>query len=234
MVNTYSVKVPTTFKIKHIPIMTELENAGMATSVKCISILTGLPLKKVVNFKITDIIDIYREICLSAAKVKILKKLPNEIEILGQKYVLVNPIKQPISWVIDSSELVKDNNPEMLAAFMYIEKGTVYGETDANENIINSVFPRAAIFKEEMSINLYLGLVYKYAEVVKEINTIVGNDKKKTEGESSGNQFAWENLILQVGKEFNMDFHDVMKLNIKTFMHYTKVLFHNMTEKLKK
>ena len=234
MENTYSVKVPRTFKIKHIPIMNELENAGMVTSIKCISILTGLPLKKVVDFKVNDIIDIYREICLSAAKVKVLKKLPNEVEILGQTYVLVNPIKQPVSWVIDSSELVKDNNPEMLAAFMYIEKGTTYGETDSNQNIINSVFPRAAIFKEEMSINLYLALVYKYAEVVKEINIIVGNKEKKSEeGTGHSTPFAWENLILQVGKEFNMDFHDVMKLNIKTFMHYTKVLFHNLKEKMK-
>ena len=236
MENTYSVKVPKTLTLKHLPILKDLENGvGAVAAVNAISCVSGLPLTTVVNFKVVDIIELYRNIMLSVATVKPVDKLPNTIKILDTEYYLVNPIKQPLSWVIDSTALVNETNPEMLCAFMYIEKGTVYGEMDDNKNIINSVYTRAAIFKEQFPINTFLSLVYKYAEVVAELNNLVGNKVEKGSKETTAQTppFTWENLVLEVGKEFNMDFHDVLKINIKTFLHYQKVTFHNLKQRLK-
>jgi hypothetical protein len=237
MENTYSVKVPTTLKLKHLPILIDLQKGGVGTvnAVNAISCVSGLPLKDVVNFKMKDIVEIYRNIMLSVGNVKADEKLPKTIKILDTEYYLVNPIKQPLSWVIDSTALVNETNPEMLCAFMYIEKGTVYGEMDENKNIINSVYTRAAIFKEQFPINTFLNLVYKYAEVVNDLNKLVGNEPSKGKKETTAQTppFTWENLVLEVGKEFNMDFHDVLKINIKTFLHYQKVTFHNLKQRLK-
>jgi len=232
MENISLVKIPKTFKIKHIPIMKELEKPSTLCAINCIKHLTGWELSEVTRLKMTDIINIYREICLSAAKVSSNKELPNKITILGKEYYLCNPITQPIGWVIDSNVLVTLEKPEMLAAFMYLEVGTNYGDADENQNIKHSVFERGAIFKEEMPLDIYLALINKYAEIVNKLSAIIGNEK--SDSPTTPQHFSWENLILAVGKEFNLPFHEVAKLNINTFIHYTKVLFHNIKERNKK
>jgi hypothetical protein len=226
------VKVPKVLKLKHLEVFKELQgNISTNNVLKMISIVCDLQMDEVVRFRPVDIIGIYKEILLSVYKVQALKELPKEVEILGQQYYLANPATQPISWLIDSNALVTEDKPEMKVAFMYLEKGKKYGQVDENKNIINSVYVRAAIFKENFPINIYLTLIVSYAKAIENLIKIVGKEEEEEEKQTP-TPYAWENLIIAVGKEFNMDFHEVLKLNIKTFMHYTKIHFHNMKQKL--
>ena len=82
-----------------------------------------------------------------------------EIEVLGQKYELVDPKKVGVGWHIDVSNSDMQSNPARLVALMYIEKGTNYGDLDQNGNMIYSNQEREKIFKQHIPLPIYLNVV---------------------------------------------------------------------------
>lgn len=231
--NTLTVRLPKEITLKHLPAYKYLDDKNISPIDKMEQIVCNIvdvSREQIKHIVLEDLVFLYKKCLVKMALLK-LQKAKKEIEINGQTYVLINPIKQPISWVIDSNALVNENNPEMIAAFMYLEKETVYGELDQNANIKHSVIDRSLIFKDFFSVKDYLPLVQMYADAVVSLNKIF-NSKTSNNSESDVRPYAWEDLILATGKHFNLSFFDTIKLNAKTFKHYTDVYFHYLKMKI--
>jgi hypothetical protein len=86
-------------------------------------------------------------------------KPKEKITIDGKVYELVDPSKVGIGWHIDVSNSDFKKDPSRLAALMYIEKGTKYGELDENLNMVYSNQERAKIFEQHLPLPDYLNVV---------------------------------------------------------------------------
>lgn len=171
---TIDIRVPGTVKemtFQHLPFLEELgniKNEGLEIDeipfkrmAEMISSFTNIPYVKVTELQEKSIMHLFIEIAKTfEMDVKHKEEaLPLQIEVEGQEYELVDDFeKLPIKWRIDVSEagdLIKEK-PELIPAFLYIEKGMKYGELDDHKNIKNSIFKRAEIFKANMKLDLFL------------------------------------------------------------------------------
>jgi hypothetical protein len=91
------------------------------------------------------------------------KEPPKYITLDGKEYVRVKDFGQsvPVKLHVDVDgfkDRFKDE-PEMVAAFTYIEKGMQYGEVDASGAVVNSVFDRAKVMREHLPLDIHLDLL---------------------------------------------------------------------------
>jgi hypothetical protein len=228
-----TIKLPKKLRLKHLNAYIHLANENLTPlqkMVKVVSCLSEVKEKEVEKIVVEDLIFTYKS-CITIMSREPLGELQKVIEIDGKEYELINPIKQPISWVIDANGLVQDNNPEMIAALMYLPKGTHYGELDIHKNILYSVVERSKLFNEHLSIDVHYSLTLHFAKAIKEINEIFGNDKAVDRVERAS-KYGWENLILELSKHFSLNFHETMMLNVRTFKHYVDVYHEALRRKL--
>jgi hypothetical protein len=98
--------------------------------------------------------------CMAAYKYK---EPPKYLKLNGIEYARVKDFGQgvPVALHIDVDQF-KDrfkDQPELVAAFTYIEKGKEYAETDSSGAVTNSVFDRAEVFKEHLPLDVHLDIM---------------------------------------------------------------------------
>lgn len=91
------------------------------------------------------------------------KEPPKYLNLNGQEYVRVKDFGQavPVKLHVDVDgfkDRFKDE-PELVAAFTYIEKGMQYGEIDGSGAVINSVFDRAKVMRDHLPLDVHLDLL---------------------------------------------------------------------------
>jgi GR25 family glycosyltransferase involved in LPS biosynthesis len=165
------ITIPTVqgLRIKHVKALHELHNFDEKNPFrhycKIVSILSGRSMQYIyTRCDARDVVDAYN----TAMKVfeqlnnelarNHKKPLPNEINISGKDYELVNLDRPNVSFIIDSDMSDFEKDPVRLACMCYIPKGTVYGEMDDAENVLHPIQYRHEAFSEEFPLFLYLRL----------------------------------------------------------------------------
>lgn len=94
-----------------------------------------------------------------------LAKMPTgwfvDLDSVHHKYE-IEPTEGPVSQYGLKVRAIETNRiqeePELMAAFCYIEEGMEYAQTDKNKNILNPLATRAKIFREHFPLSGYLDL----------------------------------------------------------------------------
>jgi hypothetical protein len=165
------ITIPTLqgLRIKHVKALHELhdydKDQPFRHYCKVVSILSGRSMQylltrcdgadiaKVYNTAIKIFDQLHKELAKAHKK-----PLPNEIEINGKTYELVNLDRPNVSFIIDSDMSDFEKDPVRLACMCYIPKGTVYGEMNDAEDVINPISSRWDDFNEHFDLLLYLRL----------------------------------------------------------------------------
>jgi hypothetical protein len=141
-------------------------------------VLTSGTVNELKKVNISELKDIYVH-CIGLFENYKATEPEKEIEVLGQKYELVDPKKVGVGWHIDVSNSDMQANPARLVALMYIEKGTNYGDLDANGNMIYSNQEREKIFKQHLPLPIYLNVVsFFLRQSIVLIESYTGSQKK--------------------------------------------------------
>lgn len=166
-----TITIPTVkgLRIKHAKALHELSNFDeknpFAHYCKIVSILSGRSMQYLyTRCDARDVVQAYNMAIkvfeqLNNELAKTHKKpLPKEIEVNGKTYELIDLERPNVSFVIDSDMSDFEKDPVRLACICYIPKGTVYGEMDDAENVINPIQSRHEDFSNEFDLLLYLRL----------------------------------------------------------------------------
>jgi hypothetical protein len=165
------ITIPTLngLRIKHVTALHELhkfdEKQPFKHYCKVVSILSGRSMQYLyTRCDARDIISAYNTAIgifskLNDALAKTHKQpLPQEIEVNGKQYELVNLDRPNVSFIIDSDMSDFEKDPVRLACMCYVPKGSVYGEMDDAENVIHPIQSRWEDFNEHFDLLLYLRL----------------------------------------------------------------------------
>jgi hypothetical protein len=147
-------------RIKHLKVFDILkeEEITIMKKIELVSIYTGIDKDKLRLVKVDDLINTFDKIVKVLAKYK-QKEIPLVITIEGKEFELVqNFVKLPVGWFIDSSSVDFEENPELMPAFCYIEKGMGYAEKDKHQNLLNPLKDRAELFKKHLPLTAFLDL----------------------------------------------------------------------------
>lgn len=160
-----NIKAPKSMNDLRIEHLTALTNPKFTTGeldlndiIEFLSVLTSGTVNELKKVNISELKDIYVH-CIGLFENYKVTEPEKEIEVLGQKYELVDPKKVGVGWHIDVSNSDMQANPARLVALMYIEKGTNYGDLDQNGNMIYSNQEREKIFKQHLPLPIYLNVV---------------------------------------------------------------------------
>ena len=152
-----SIKAPKTLndlRIRHLKSLTDerfQNEMSLDTIIDFIHAITDSDKEDLRKVNKNDLLSVHRH-CVRLFKYFQIGDPKQEITILKQTYVLVDPAKVGIGWHIDISNSDLQNDPSRLASLMYIEKGTVYGELDEN--------PYLSVYKKETSKNSKFELLF--------------------------------------------------------------------------
>lgn len=159
------IKMPASaddLRIHHIDALTNKRfkkaNLSLEDIIALLSIISSATQNELKKVNISELQNLYLH-CLRLFSECELKEPQQEIEIQGVKYELVNPRKVGIGWHIDIANSDFEKEPSRLASLMYIEKGTNYGDTDQNGNMLYSNQDRQKIFEKHLPLPIYLNLV---------------------------------------------------------------------------
>jgi len=159
-----NIKAPKTIndlRICHLDALTNEKfqtNLSLENIIEFLSVITSATKNELRKVNITELKDIFVH-CVGLFKDYQITEPKKEITIEGKEYSLVDPKKVGIGWHIDISNSDIKNDPARLAALMYIEKGTNYGELDENKNMVYSNLERQKIFEKHLPLPDYLNLV---------------------------------------------------------------------------
>lgn len=159
-----NIKAPKTIndlRICHLDALTNEKfqtNLSLENIIEFLSVITSGTKNELRKVNITELKDIFVH-CLGLFKDYQIVDPNKTITIEGKEYSLVDPKKVGIGWHIDISNSDIKNDPARLAALMYIEKGTNYGELDENKNMVYSNLERQKIFEKHLPLPDYLNLV---------------------------------------------------------------------------
>jgi hypothetical protein len=177
------------FKIKHVTYLTglatdvkEVEGVQVTTLNKCkhLANYSGLDIELIKSANPIDINKAFNHILKIVATYKP-GEVAKTVNILGEKYDLIDLTKQTGGWLIDfesqRDELM--NKPEILAALCYVERGKKYGDIKTSE--------RAEIFYDEFKAIDYINLtgffLQKFESFIKDtgltITTIATKEMKR-------------------------------------------------------
>jgi hypothetical protein len=81
---------------------------------------------------------------------------PKEITLKGKVYEIVNPEKVGVGWHADFSKMDIDRDPVQLACMFYFPKGSIYGDVDENDNLLNPIKDRYNDFADHMELKVFL------------------------------------------------------------------------------
>ena len=144
-------------RLYHLQAIAELDIENVDIYAKAILAhkLTGLDMETIKRVSIQHVNKIINHYINMLGMVK-KEKPPQVIEVKGKRYELIKSMgQQPTAWHIDIANFgTKD--AAVVAAFCYIEEGLEYCQQDKHKNIINPVTPRADIFREELSADVFI------------------------------------------------------------------------------
>tara|TARA_R110002012_G_scaffold5793_2_gene26871 strand:+ start:931 stop:1548 length:618 start_codon:yes stop_codon:yes gene_type:complete len=146
-------------RIKHLKALQECvisESPTLTDKVIFLTDLTGTPLYELRKLKPKAIDKLYAVAVMSFAGFKINDEPPQEIELDGNMFELINPHKVASGWHIDFSSIDIEKDPVRAACLFYYPKGHSYGETDENNNLINPIADRYETIKEHLPLQAYL------------------------------------------------------------------------------
>lgn len=149
-------------RIQHLEALTndkfKQNNLNLEDILKFISIVTTATLNELKKVNLSELKEVYSH-CIGIFSEYKITEPQQEIELLGVTYELINPKKVGVGWHIDVSNSDIKKEPARLAALMYIEKGTNYGDLDQNGNMVHSNQDRQKIFEKHLPLPIYLNLV---------------------------------------------------------------------------
>lgn len=149
-------------RIQHLEALTndkfKQNNLNLEDILKFLSIVTTATLNELKKVNLSELKEVYSH-CIGIFSEYKIAEPQQKIELLGVTYELVNPKKVGVGWHIDVSNSDIKKEPARLAALMYIEKGTNYGDLDQNGNMIYSNQDRQKIFEKHLPLPIYLNLV---------------------------------------------------------------------------
>lgn len=149
-------------KIAHIFEISKLEQEEAHTveqMVNYVALLSNTPKENLMEADINDIQAAYFH-CLKVLNEYEPKQPPKKVTVKGVEYRLVPTVKQKGGWYIDvkanSDKFVEE--PELVPAFCYIEKGMKYSQKDKNGDIENPLRERAKIFRDYFPADVFMDL----------------------------------------------------------------------------
>jgi hypothetical protein len=111
---------------------------------------------------VDDINKMFKHICEILGSYKY-SEPPKYLKLNGVEYTRVKDFGQgvPVALHIDVDQFKErfKDQPELVAAFTYIEKGMSYAETDETGAIANSVFDRAEVMREHLPLDIHLNIM---------------------------------------------------------------------------
>lgn len=146
-------------RIKHLKALNECvisENPTLTEKVIFLSDLTGTALYELRKLKPKAIDKLYAVAVMSFAGFKLNDSPPQEIELDGKMFELINPHKVASGWHIDFSSIDIAKDPTKAACLFYYPKGHSYGETDDNGNLINPIVDRYETIRDHLPLQAYL------------------------------------------------------------------------------
>ena len=181
-------------RIRHFKAFKEWNEEGMDTMDKArlVAAFTNRNVRYISSIDINDFDKIYNHILSVLSKIKINTKPPEEIQLNGRTYSLIDPHKTSAGWHMDWGELVKnggfDKDPVKCACLFYHPKGHGYGEVDRNSNLVHSIKDKYEIFNNEFPLSIFIESASFF--LLKSIKSISISTEKK----------IWEIKATQVTK----------------------------------
>lgn len=136
----------------------KIDKMKVENIIEFLSLLTSATKNELRKINLDDLKDILQHIVSIFSEYKV-KHPEKRILIEGKEFELIDPKKVGTGWHIDIENSDFEKDPGRLASLMYIEKGTNYGDSDDNGNMIYSNQERQKIFERSMPLNCYLDLV---------------------------------------------------------------------------
>lgn len=149
-------------RIKHFKAFKEWNEDKMETMDKArfVAAFTGMHIRAVLAIDNDDFNKVYNQIINVLTRLKVTDKPPQEIELNGQLYSIIDPHKTSSGWHMDWGELVKnggfEKDPVRCACLFYHPKGHGYGEIDKNSNLVHSIKDKYEIFKNELPLSVFI------------------------------------------------------------------------------
>lgn len=150
--------------------------------VEFLSLFTGINEKKLLTVNALDIVKMYNHVCELFNDIYISKNPPKEITLNGKVFELVNPDKVGVGWHKDFrdanlNEALK-NDPVKLACLFYFPKGELYGDIDANDNLLHPISDRYNLFESSMTLKVFLeSSAFFLTEFERSTRAYMGNRK---------------------------------------------------------
>lgn len=149
-------------KIAHIFEVGKLEQSeehGIEQMIDYVALLSNTPKDDLMGVDVRDLRAAYKH-CLTVLSSYVPKKPQKSVRVKGKDYVLVPTDKQKGGWYVDvkvnANSFVEE--PELVPAFSYIEKGLKYSQKDKEGNIINPLRERSKIFRDYFPADVFLDL----------------------------------------------------------------------------
>ncbi len=121
--------------------------------------LSGNPIKDLMNVEdFNEIVELCNHYARVFSKIKVPKEPKQELTINGKEYELVNIAKPNTAWVVDQDVMDLENDPVKMACLCYVPKGTKYGETDDNGELLYPISDRYDDFKEHFELQDFIAL----------------------------------------------------------------------------
>lgn len=140
---------------------------SLEVRLRMVSEFTDITPEKLRTYSARDVATVFEHI-LSLYNQYEKKSPPKQITLQDKKYNLVQDIGRtmPSGWFIDVESFKDqfDDNPELLAAFSYIEDGMKYGQVNDVDAIINPLRERADVMRDHLPLPIYLDLAAFFLE----------------------------------------------------------------------
>lgn len=149
-------------RIHHFRAFKEWNEEKMETMDKArfVAAFTGLHIRGVLAIDNDDFNKVYDQIIKVLTRLNIADNPPQEIELNGQIYSMIDPHKTSAGWHMDWGELVKNGGFEKdtvrCACLFYHPKGEGYGEIDINSNLKHSIKDKYELFKNELPLSTFI------------------------------------------------------------------------------
>jgi hypothetical protein len=189
------IKLPKSIKelrLYHLQALAEIDLENMQIYDKAVLAhkLTSIDLETIKRISIqhiNEIIDHYSNLIIKVKK----EDPPKTIEVEGRRYNRIKSISEmPMSWHIDR-QISQLKDSAVVSAFVYLEDGLEYCETDKTGNILNPLTPRIEFFRENLSADVLIQVGFffekkseSYTIDLEEINkqrTILSKKKEERE-----------------------------------------------------
>ena len=186
---------------KHVEALDEIQDknkgATISEMVKINSLFTDISIEDLRNMHVSTNNEIYSLILKMLDTYHPKPMPPAQVFLDGTPYVLIKDFtKLPTGWFVDVDAMTSDyeinedgeeelttsrmkEEPQIMAAFCYIEKGMTYAQIDQHKNIINPIGPRAKVFEEHFQLNHFIDLTTFFLRIYVEWKGSSIRDEKK-------------------------------------------------------